>query len=81
MQIYFTSGIGLANLMNVPEDCIAFLIWAAWVLLNFYLKQRQTFSVWNFTKNVSFISFYGRILSGYSKINKFKISKDLTFQI
>ena len=27
-------------------------------LFNIYLKQKQSFSVWNFTENTSFISFY-----------------------
>ena len=27
--------------MNVLEDCITFLIWAAWILFNFYLKQKK----------------------------------------
>ena len=47
---------------------------------NFYLKQKQRFSIWSFTENANFISFHGRILSRYSEINKFKTSKDLTFQ-
>ena len=29
--------------MNVLEDCITFLIWEAWVLFSFYLKQKQRF--------------------------------------
>ena len=36
-QVFFPSGIGPDILINVLKDCI-FLIWAAWVLLNFYLK-------------------------------------------
>ena len=42
---FFTSGIGPDILMNVLEDRIIFLIWAAWVLLDYYLKQKQKFSV------------------------------------
>ena len=42
---FFTSGIGPNVPMNVLEDYIIFLIWAAWVLFNFYLKQKQRFSV------------------------------------
>ena len=30
-------------LVNVFEDCIIFLVWAVWVLFNFYLKQKQRF--------------------------------------
>ena len=42
MQIFFfTSGIGPGNMINVLEDWIIFLIWAAWVLFNFYLKQKK----------------------------------------
>ena len=65
---------------NVVEDCIIFLAWAACVFFDFYLKQKHRYSVWSFTENVNFISFYGRILSRYSEVNKFKTSKDLTFQ-
>ena len=36
-QVFFPSVIGPDILINVLKDCI-FLIWAAWVLLNFYLK-------------------------------------------
>ena len=28
-------------MINVLEDCIIFLIWAAWVLFNFHLKQKK----------------------------------------
>ena len=76
----FTSGIASDFLMNELEDCIIFPNWAAWILLNFYLKQKQRFSVWNFTENANFILFDGRIFSRYPEIKKFKISKDLTFQ-
>ena len=38
---FFTSGIGPGNMINVLEDCIMFLIWTAWVLFNFYLKQKK----------------------------------------
>ena len=33
-----------------------------------------------FTENANFTFFNGRILSRYSEINKFKRSKNLTFQ-
>ena len=58
MQIFFTSGIGPDILMEVFEDYIIFLICAFWVLFNFYLKQKQWFSVWSFTENTSFISLH-----------------------
>ena len=58
--------------MNMLEDSIVFLIWAAWVLFIFNLKQKQQFSVWSFPENVSFISFHGGNRSRYSDINKFK---------
>ena len=80
MQIFFTSRRGSDNMMNALEDCIIFLIWAARVLFIFYLKQKQVFSVWSFTENLSFISFHGGIYSRCSKIIKFEISKNLTFQ-
>ena len=71
----FFSGIGLDLRMNVLEDCIIFLIWAAWALFNFYLIENKRFSVWSFTEDTSIISFQGGILSRYSEINKFKISR------
>ena len=67
-------------LINVLEDCIEFLTWAARALFNFYLKQKQRFSVRSFIENASFISFHRRIWSRYSEINKFKRSKGLSFQ-
>ena len=66
--------------MNALEDCIVFLIWAAWVLLNFYLKQTQQFWAWGFTEDTSLISFHGGIWSRYSEISKLKTSKGLSFQ-
>ena len=66
--------------MNVLEDCIVFLIWTAWVLFNFYLKQKQSFPVWNFTRNVSIIFFHGGIWSRYSKINKFGLTTEVQHQ-
>ena len=63
MQIFFTSVIGPDILMKVFEDNIIFLVWAAWVLFNFYLKQKQRFPVWKFTENASIISFYEGIWS------------------
>ena len=38
---FFTSGISSDILMNVLEDCIIFLVWAACVLFSFYFKQKQ----------------------------------------
>ena len=66
-------------LMNVLEDCIIFLIWAAWLLFDFYLKQKQRFSV-TFTENVSFFPLHVEIWFRYSELNTFKISKHLSFQ-
>ena len=62
------------------KDCIIFLVWAACVFSNFCLKQKQRHSVRSFTENAIFIFFQGRILPRYSGANKFKTSKDLTFQ-
>ena len=65
---FSTFGIGPDILMNLLE--IVF-VWGAWVLFNFYLKQKQRFSVWNFTENSNFISFHGRIFSfTFPKITK-----------
>ena len=75
-----TSGIGPDILMNLLEDRIASLIWAASVLFNFYLKEKQGFSVWGFTKNTSFMSFHRGIWWRYSEINKIKTRKDLSSQ-
>ena len=75
-----TPGIGPDILINVLKDCIIFVVWAARIFSNFYLKQKQRHSVWSFTENAVFISFHGRILSRYSAINTFKTSKDLIFQ-
>ena len=47
----------------VFEEYIIFLIWPAWVLCNFYLKQKQRFLVWSFTENTSFNSFHEGIWS------------------
>ena len=60
--------------------CTTFIPWTAWILLNFYLKQKQRFSAWSLTENTSLVSFHRGIWSRYSQINKFKISKDLSFQ-
>ena len=57
--------------MNVLEDCIIILVWVACDLFNFYLKRKQRWSVWSFNENAYMISFHGRVLSGYSEINKF----------
>ena len=65
--------------VNVLEDYIIFLVWTAWLLLDFYLKQKERHSV-TFTENVSFSPFHVGIWSSYSELNKFKISKYLFFQ-
>ena len=41
-EIFFTSGIGLDILVNVLDDCIVFLIWAAWILI-FILSKKKDF--------------------------------------
>ena len=61
--------------MNVLEDCIVFLTWAAWALL-FILGKTK---VWSFTENDYFISLYGGIWSKFLEINTFKTSKDWIF--
>ena len=80
MDVFFTSRRGPDIQMNVLEDCIKFLVKGAWVLFDFYLKQKQSYSVWSLTENINFIPFHGRILSRYSQINKFKTGKDLIFK-
>ena len=42
---------------DVLEGCIILLIWAAWVLFNFYLKQKKKVFSWSLTENASFIYF------------------------
>ena len=60
LQIFFfTSAIGPDILIKV----VTFLVWAACVLFNFYIKQKQKFSVWSFTENATFISFHEGICS------------------
>ena len=65
-RFFFTSGISPHILMHILEDCIMFLMRTAWVLFNFYLKQKERFSVWSFTENVFLISIHGNIWSRYS---------------
>ena len=71
--------LGPDNLMNVLVDCFIFLIWTAWISFNFYLKQKQRFSVWNLTENASFIPFQGITWSRYFEIS-LEGAKDLPFQ-
>ena len=63
MQIFLTSGIGPDILMKVFEGYNILLISAGCLLFNFYLKQKQRFSVWSFAEITSFISFHEGILS------------------
>ena len=57
VQILFTSGIGPHVLLRVFEDFTIFLIWAACVLFNFHLKQKQIFSKRKAVRKLSGISF------------------------
>ena len=77
--VLLTTERGSDVLVNVLEDYIIFLIWTAWLLLDFYLKQKERHSV-TFTENVSFSPFHVGIWPSYSELNKFKISKYLFFQ-
>ena len=63
MHIFLTSEIGPDILMKVFEGYIILLISAGWLLFNFYVQQKQRFSVWTFTEITSFISFHEGILS------------------
>ena len=63
--------------MHLFEDNIIFPVSAAEVLFNFYLKQKQRFSVWSFTENACLVPLHQKIWSRYSKWNKLKISKEL----
>ena len=72
IHIFFSSGIGANILMKVFEDFIVFLIWAAWVVFNVYLKQKQRFSVWWFTENAASISFNEGIRS-ITKLTKMQV--------
>ena len=71
-RFFFISAIDPDILRNVLENCIMFLIGAAWVLFNFYLKQKQRFLAWSYTENPSFLFFYERMRSIYSGKIKFK---------
>ena len=62
-QTKFFSGIGPDNMRNIFEEWIIFRISAAWVLFNFYLKQKQKFSFWSSTEYSFLISLHGRIWS------------------
>ena len=61
--------IALYLLFGQPEFCF-----------NFNLKKKHRFSIRSFAENALFISFHEGIWSRYSEINKFKTSKDLSFQ-
>ena len=43
MQIFFISGIGPDILITVLEECIIYLIWAAWVLFFILLSKNKGF--------------------------------------
>ena len=58
-------------LMNVLGDWIIFLIWVAWVLLNFIFRKNRL-SFWSLTEKASLISFHGGIWSRYSEIISLK---------
>ena len=62
-RFFLTSGIGPDILVKVFEGYIILLISADCILLNFYYKQKQRFSVWSFAEITSFISFHEGILS------------------
>ena len=76
---YFQNTFSQEHLWRATSDCIQYLIWTAWVLINFY-EQKQRLLVRSVMENASFISFHWGIWSIYSEINKFEISKDLIFQ-
>ena len=59
-------GIGPDILIKVFEGYIILLISTSWLLLNFYIKQKQRFLVWSITKITSFISSH----EGISSITK-----------
>ena len=49
-RFFFPSGIGYDILLSVLEYCIMVIIWAAWILFDSHLKQKQRFSSKNFTE-------------------------------
>ena len=55
---FFTSVIGPDILIKLFKVYIIFLVWAAWILFNLYLAQKQRFPVWKLTEIASFISFH-----------------------
>ena len=72
-------------LMKVFESYIILLISAGWLLLNFYLLQKQRFSVWSFAEITSFIFFHEEILSianntkkCWFQLGNFKYNKNKT---
>ena len=62
-RFFLTSGIGPDILIKVFEGYIILLVSEDCLLFNFYLKQKQRFSVWSFAEITSFISFHEGILS------------------
>ena len=75
MQVFLTSGRGPDILIKVFEGYIILLILAGWLLFNFYLKQKQRFSVWSFTEIISTISFHEEISSITKNTKKFKFQR------
>ena len=65
--VFLTSGIGSDILINVLEDCIIFLTWAAFFHLSSSISFFWSHSMKKFGMNIQ-------------KLNKFIISKDLSFQ-
>ena len=43
--VFLNSGIGPDILVNVRKDCIVFHLRGVWILFNFYLQQKQVFSL------------------------------------
>ena len=66
--------------MNVFRNYIIFFTWAAWLLFNFGLKQKQNFYSEALLKMPPLSPSMEEFCLDIQKINNFKISKDLTFQ-
>ena len=77
-DFFFTSGIGPDTLMNVLEDCIVSLFEQSEFCLIFILSKNNDFQ---FGASLKIPLLLPRMnLVRYSQTNKFKTSKDLSFQ-
>ena len=75
---FFISVIDTDIWTNVLDDCIIFLIWAAGVLLNFDLKQKQRFSaLLRMSLSSPSVEEFGLVFFTYISKNKKKNTKTI----